>query len=225
MFSPTITNASTAIPGVTFSVHRIGMGRRTDIDLLCLKDRQRMRELEADFPAASPRETELNEQLEIAQAKALALDAVAFTAVTEGEVKPLEKELAASIPPDVSKTRSVLNVEYALVDRRIRAQWIRSGLIAIVHRDPDGAPVEEGIDGMTADQLLEYGPENLAQEIYTALIGDGKLLGAGTKNLRSPTTSGAVAGGQSPNTTAPLAEAAPTPSTSIAIVSGTSPET
>ncbi len=218
-FSPTITHASAAIPGVAFVVHRIGFGRRTDIDLLCLKDRQRMRELEAEFPAATPRETELNEQLEIAQAKAVALPPDGFAAVTEAEVKPLEAELAAAIPPEVTKARAVLNVEYALVDRRIRAHWIRAGLVAIVDR------LADRVDGMTADELLEYGPEELAQEIYTALIDDGKLRGAASKNLQSPTTSGVGAGGQSLNTTAQPAEAGPTPSTSTETVSGTSQET
>ena len=50
MFSPTLIHESKILPGVRFTVHRMGFGRRTDLDFLTLPQRQSLRELEADYP-------------------------------------------------------------------------------------------------------------------------------------------------------------------------------
>jgi hypothetical protein len=210
-FAPTITHDSTSQKGVKFTVHRIGLGRRTDIEFQVLKHSQRMRELEADSPQATDQERDLREKLAIAYRKASAmLDAAkglppeqageaikAHEAVVAEEVDPLTKELTASIPLDVRKARAVIDEEYNAVDSRVKAAWITAGLISISCGD---------LDGMTAEQLLDYGPPELAVEIYTALINDGKLRGAETKNWQSPTISGPVVDGASQNTTAPDVE-------------------
>lgn len=215
-FAPTITYDSETAPGVKFTVHRMGLGRRTDAGFAALKPNQRLRELEADYPPQSDREKELTEQLEIAKSKSLAVPEDQFQAVLKGDVMPLAEELAAAIAPEVKKARLVIDEEYKLCDAQVRAQWIRSGLISI-----DGGE----LDGMTPEQLLAYGPQELAQEIYGVLADDGKLRGAKTKNLQSPTTSGEVAGGESQSTTAIPAGPGPTPTTSVETASSTSPET
>jgi len=193
MFSPTITHDSRTVTGVRFTVHRIGFGRGTEIDFSVLKERQRLRELEADYPPLSGKEKELSEALEIAKRKALAVDPDQFEAILSTDVKPLADELTASVPTETRKARGVLDEEYQIVDARIRAQWIRAGLISI-----EGGEFA----GMTADQLLEYGPTELAMEVYHALVTDGRLRGAEIPNSHSPITSGPVVGGESPNSTA-----------------------
>lgn len=200
MFSPTITLDSKTQPGVRCILHRIGFGRGTEIDFASLADRQRLRELEADYPPLSDQEKALNEALEIAKRKSLAVPEEDFERVLQEDVKPLADELYAAITTDVRKRRAVLDEEYRIVDARIRAQWVRSGLISI-----DGGELA----GMTAEQLLEYGPPGLAMEIYESLATEGRLKGAQIPNLRSPTTSGQVAGGESPNTIAAAAAGLP----------------
>ena len=108
-FSPTVAHPSSAVPGVTFTVHRIGFGRRTDIDRETLQLRQRLRELEADHPPRSDREKELAEQLAIANKKALAVPAEDFAKVMQADVDPLAKELEAVVPAETKKRRAVLN--------------------------------------------------------------------------------------------------------------------
>jgi len=203
-FSPTVAHPSSAVPGVTFTVHRIGFGRRTDIDFETLKLRQRLRELEADHPPRSDREKELAEQLAIANKKALAVPAEDFAKVMQADVDPLAKELEAVVPAETKKRRAVLNEEYVMVENQIQAAWIRRNLIAIEHRVEGG---KGELDGMAADELLDHGPPALAIEIYEALTSDGKLKDGESKNSPPPTTSGERADGQSRNTTAESAEA------------------
>jgi hypothetical protein len=271
-FSPTLTRYSAAIKGAKFIVHRMGFGRRTDLDFKTLEFRQRLRELEADHPPKSEEEKLASEHLAIAVRKSQALmfakglipgeqaPAIEAAAMEEARLRlppeefaarmavyeaalasvvDLSAELEACAPPATKKQRMVLNEEYVQVEARIQAEWIREGLISILQRragedESDWrkrkAPLpadagDDDVDGMTADQLLEYGPQELAREIYRALIGDGRLDGAATKNLLSPIISGAVADGGSQSTTAPNAEAPPADGTSTETVSATSPPT
>lgn len=214
--SPTITHASEKVPGVKFTVHRIGFGRRTDIDHTTLAYRQRLRELEADWPPRSDKEKELAEQLEIAQRKAGMVPANETLAVIEADVLPLERELAAAAKREVKKSRAVIDEEYMTVNARVQAAWIRAGLVAI-----EGGE----LDGMTADELLAYGPPALAREIHNSLLDDGALRGNASKNLQPPTTSGEAAGGANQSTTAPPAEVLPAATTSNEIALSTSPGT
>ncbi len=193
-FSPTLTQESQTVPGVKFTVHRMGFGRRTDLDFKTLKLRQRLRELEAEQPPDTPREKELREQIGIARHKASAVPEAEMEAVIANDLLPLLRELNDAADTETRKRRSTIHEEYSIVESRAREEWIRSGLVAI-----EGGEV----DGMTADQLLDYGPSELAAEIYNFIASDGKLNGEERKNSQSPTTSDAVAGGISPNTTAP----------------------
>jgi hypothetical protein len=193
MFARTVIHDSTTTPGVSFEVRRMGLGTRTDLDFETLAHRQRLRELESDYPVPCGKEAELSAQLEIAKRKSLAVPADQFEAVLEADVKPLALELQAAIPIDVRKKRAVIDEEYAQVDARLRAAWIRSGLIAI-----NGGE----LDGMNAEELLDYGPRALAQEIYLLLVNDGRLRGGEIPNLGPPITSGEAVGGDSQNSTA-----------------------
>lgn len=199
-FDPTVSIASITRSGVTFTVRRMGLGRRTDIDFATLALRQRLRQLEADHPPRSDREKDLAEQLEVANRKALAVPPEQFQDVMQKEVQPLADELAAAATPEVRKERAVLNEEYVQVENRIRAAWIRAGLVAIEGGD---------LDGMNADQLLDYGPPALALEIASALTSDGRLDGAERKNWQSLTISGEPADGDAKSSSAVAAAGPP----------------
>jgi hypothetical protein len=196
-FSPTIVHDSKAVPGVRFTVHRMGFGRRTDLDFQTLNLRQRLRELEIDNPPDTPREKELQEQIAIARKKALLVPPEEIDAVISADIVPLMADLAAAADPETKKRRAVLNEEYITVESRIRERWIRAGLVSI-----EGGE----FGGMSADELLQFGPAELAAEIYQAIASGGKLSGAETKNSSSPTISGAPVGGEKTSTDAPNAE-------------------
>ena len=85
-FSPTVTHTSKSIPGLTFTVARMGFGKRTDLDFATLSLRQRLRELEAEHPPESQREKDLGEALVIARRKAYAVPADQFEAVIKNDV-------------------------------------------------------------------------------------------------------------------------------------------
>lgn len=204
MFSPTNTVKSIKIPDVVFTVHRIGFGRRSDLDMKTIQHRQRLRELELDYPPQGEQEKQLNEALQIAYRKASLVSAEQYNAVIEKDVEPLQKELIAAIPLDVRKRRAALDIEYQAVDQLVRREWIRAGLVKIEGSD---------VDGMTADQLLEYGPPELADEIYEALSNDGQLTPPQIKNSPSPGTSGAVAGETNESINAPAAANEPAATT------------
>lgn len=177
----------------------MGFGRRTDLDFQTLKWRQRLRELEAENPSDTAREKEIREQIGIAQQKAKAVPEAEVDGVIANDLLPLLRDLNEAADVDTRKRRSVIHEEYSTVECRIREEWIKAGLVKIEH--PVG--VGECYDGMTAAQLLEYGPPELAAEIYQAVATDGKLSGEERKNSQSPITSDAGMGGANQDTTAP----------------------
>lgn len=208
-FSPTITHDSATVPGLKFTVRRIGFGRRADIDSQTTKLRQRLRELELDYPPQSPREKELARQLEVATQKAEAVSAAIaagdatvadFERTLREDVEPLAQQVADAAAPADRKKRKVLDEEYSAVQAQIHCAWIRSGLVSIEHQ-PDGDYHE-----MTADQLLDYGPPALGREIFDAIAGNGRVAGKEAESLKSPGTSGAAVPTPTINTTAPAAE-------------------
>jgi hypothetical protein len=221
-FSPTFDRTSFAVPGVTFTVRRMGFARRTDLDFKTLAYRQRLRELEADHPPRSEEEKLLSEQLAIAVRKALAVPPEEYDAVVKADVDPLKEQLEAVIPQAIKRQRMVLNEEYVQVEARIQAEWIRAGLVAIVHREGD-LPVPDGLDGMTPDQLLDYGPQPVAMEVYRALLSDGRLDGQASLNLSRPTIFGAPVDGEKKSTTAPNVVVLPAAGTSKETASAISP--
>jgi hypothetical protein len=206
-FSPTITHDSKTVPGVRFTVRRMGFGRRVDLDFKTLELRQRLRELEIENPPLTDREKELAEQLSIARKKAMAVPPEEFEAVLAGDVRPLVELLAAASDVSTRKRRAALAEEYSVVELKIRAEWIRAGLVSIEHK-PDGNEKGE-YDGITAEQILADAPPQLALEIYDSLAKDGKIAGDDAKNSFSPTTSGAPVGGKTDVSTAPTAELQP----------------
>jgi hypothetical protein len=208
-FSPTITHDSAAVPGLKFTVRRIGFGRRADIDSQTVKLRQRLRELELDYPPQLAREKELARQLEVATKKAEAVSAAIetgeatsadFDRVLHDDVEPLAQQVADAAAPEDRKRRKVLDEEYSAVQAQIHCFWIRSGLVSIEH-GPDGE-----FDGMTADQLLDYGPPALGREIFDAIARGGRVAGKELDSLKSPGTSGAAVPTSAINTTAPAVE-------------------
>lgn len=211
-FSKTITHDSKAVPGARFTIHRMGFGRRVDLDMKTLALRQRLRELEVESPPPSDLEAELHRQIAVARKKAAAVPEDEVDAVIERDLFPLLDELrkaqeAAGI--DVKKKRLVSQEEYSQVETQIRVAWIRDGLISIEHEAGDG----ESCAGMTADELLQYGPPGLALEIYDALAADGKLAGPDAKNSHSPIIFGAPVGGETTASTAPNAGSPPSATT------------
>src|SRR5689334_10690550 len=100
-FSDTITHHPEAYPGVTVTLKRMGFSRRTDLAFDTLQIRQRVIELEAEYPAYTDKEKELREQLSIAEKKATV---IAFEApesldyVLQNDVLPLMREVEAAVP-------------------------------------------------------------------------------------------------------------------------------
>jgi len=203
-FAATFTRASTSQPGVSFVVRRMGFARRTDLDFETLKWRQRLRELEGDLPQASNEEKEAGVYYMIALRKSTALIKLAGTEPVDedligsavAETAKLKDELDATIPLPIKTRRNVIFEEIQGVSNRIQAKWITEGLVSIHGGE---------FDGMTPAELLDFGPQELAGEIYQALIFDGKLDGAGKKTLSSPMPSGEAEDGPKTNTTAPSA--------------------
>ncbi len=192
-FSPTITHDSNVLPGVRITLNRLGFGRRVELDMQTLKLRQRLRDIQDQYPALNEAEKELARQASIARQKLLAVPEDEFQKVFNEELTPILSELKAAASPEDAARRADLDMEFTAVDNLISPFWIRAGLAAIAGGD---------VDGMTADQMLEYGPPELAREIYEILVGEEKLAGADAKNSQSPITSGAVVGGASQSTVA-----------------------
>jgi hypothetical protein len=204
-FSETLTLESKTHPGVTVTLRRLGLGRRIDLDTRTLPYRQRRRKLELDFPAATTKEEDLERQIEIAQQKLAAVPANEAAGVIEKDLLPLQAELAACSTPETKDKRSALNLEYALIEGMIRVEMIRASVLSIAHCLPDSQPGE--LDGMTVDQLLDFGPPDLSAEIYATISPDARLQGGASPNSKSPSISGAVEKASPENTTAPTVEA------------------
>jgi hypothetical protein len=210
-YDPTLTLDSESLPGVKFTVQRIGFGRRTELDLATLKFRQRLRELEMDSPQPSPKELDLQEQLELAKKKALEVPEADMAEVIRKDVLPIAEDLANAAPLEVRKQRKVIDEEYLTVHSQIRAVWIRRSLVSISGGE---------VDGMTADQLLDYGPQSLAQEIWSALSQSGRLTSEQAKNSPSPTIS---AGPEKAKTSTDASSAGTSGSTGSATASASTP--
>jgi hypothetical protein len=207
-FSREITHDSKTVPGLKFTVRRIGFGARTEIDRQTLALRQRLRELEVDYPPQSPREKELSRQLSVASEKAEAIsEAVAAGTATEADfesalkddVEPLAAQLADASSVADRRRRKVLDEEYGLIQQQIHCVWIRYGLISI--EQPGG---EYG--GITADELLESGFPALSREIFERMAEDGRISPKDAQNLKLPGTSGAAVPSGTNSTIAPAAE-------------------
>jgi hypothetical protein len=180
-FSPTVTYESVSISGVSFTVHRIGIAKRAELDRKTLSLRQQLRELELDYPPQSQEEEQIFEQLDIAKRKAAMVSEAEREVVIKDDVLPLAKRLIEIPSIEVQKKRRALDEEYATIKTEIRCAWIKAGLVSI-----NGGEY----DGVTVDQFLEFGSLELAGEIFDALNGDGRLAGPAAKNSQSPGISG-----------------------------------
>jgi hypothetical protein len=201
-FSPTITTLSKSTPGASFTTHKMGLAKRSALDFDTLDLRQRLRELEMDYPPQSPDEKKIGEYLEVARKKVLAVPADQFDAVYAEDVAPLLKQLDSTATPEVKKTRARLDMEFGAIDARIRVRWVLAGLVNIEGGEYDG----QSIDGMTASELVEFGPPLLALEVYETLTANGQTGGTAAKNSGSPGTSGSPVDGATISTTADSAE-------------------
>jgi hypothetical protein len=194
-FSAEYEFASAAVPGSKITLRRMGFARRTEVDFKALKLRQRMREIEQEYPPQNDREKEISRQLQAAMKKLEYTPEADKLAVYSADVAPLEEEFRnVPISVEIRKTRAAFDQEYALVDSQIRLIWIREGFVKI-----EGGEA----DGMTVDQILDSAPQALSFEIYAALLSDGRLTGEESKNSQSHSTSDAPAGGTSESTSAP----------------------
>ena len=169
-------------PDVKFTVRRMGLAPRTELDEKTLKWRQRKREIEAEFPEQSPKEQELRKQLAVAFKKLAALkdDPDAQQKCFDDDVVPLQRDINAQLTVAVKSKRAVLEEENALLNLRICNEWIKAGLISIDSGEFGGA---------TIDEVMEFAPQDLTSEIYNVLANDGRLAGKEAENFRSRGTS------------------------------------
>jgi hypothetical protein len=195
-FSSTITHKSKSIPGVAFTVRRMGYARRVELDMSTLAYRTRQREIQLAYPPFSERELELQRQSQEALKKAVSVPREEYDAVVKNDLEPLTAELAALSSPEVQKQRRAMDQEFAALEGFIRCEWVRVGLVSLAGGD---------VDGMSAEELLESGPPELSVEIANVLQNDGKLSGEDTKNSSSPSTSDAPVDGTTNLTGAPAA--------------------
>lgn len=105
-----------------------------------------------------------------------------------------------AIPPELqAKTVDIIQRIKNLEQMEFEPALIRWALTSITGLEIDGAPA-------TAETLIESGPEEIVSEIVSEIR---KLMGLSPeerKNSELPTTSGALAAGQTPNMSAPAVE-------------------
>lgn len=83
---------------------------------------------------------------------------------------------------------------------RINPTYVNECFVSITGLTLDGNP------SPNAQDLRERGPVNLYEEIFDAILEASELSEKEQANLKLPTTSGAVAGGQTSDSTVPTAE-------------------
>jgi hypothetical protein len=203
-----LTETSKRHPEVSFTVRRLSMPQRTQIDMQTLALRQRQREIQLDYPAYTDQERDLRDQLALAYRKLEALPAPEAEPAL-AEIEEITRALRAAAPAGAEKARALLDMEFELASQQMKPYFIRAALIAVTGLTVDGAPVEPA-------QFLEAAPPDLADAVFASIEAQMRLSADQAKNSRSPSTSGAVAGAPMPRTTAPNAEAPPTPTTSPA---------
>jgi len=190
----TLTKESVIVPGVKFTVRRMGYGRRVDVEMETVKLRQRLREIEAERPPLTPEEEDLVNQLRLANRKAAAVPADQAGAVIIGEVEPIMRKLRELTTPMDRRKRAVLDEEWRCVEQTAHPAWLQAGFISV-----EGG----GFDGWTVADLLDSAPPELTGEIYTAITEQSLLTANESKNLPSLGISGTPV--QTSGTTVPIA--------------------
>ena len=194
--SKTIEFDSKTHPEVKVTIRRMGIAPRTKVESETLTIRQRMRAIEADY-TRSPEEMNLQAQIAILQRKAIAVPKEEMATVIKEELVPKLIELQGLATDDIRKRRAGLDDEYQILERQTYPYWVKAGLISLVGGE---------VDGMTAEDLCEYGPPELTEEIATAIVNNGKMSGTDREGFGLPITSGAPGDGQTNDTSAPTAK-------------------
>ena len=192
----TLTKDSALMPGVKFTVRRMGYGRRIDVEMETVKIRQRLREIEAERPPLTPEEEDLINQLRIAQRKVAAVTPDQVAAVIAFDVEPITRKLRELTRPEDRQKRASLDEEWRCVEQTAHPAWLRSGFVSI-----EGG----GFDNWTVEEFLLDAPPELTSEIYTAITEQSLLTENESKNLLSPGTSGTPVAGQTSDSTVPTA--------------------
>lgn len=211
-FSISSTHESKAFPGVTFEIRRMGISKRTEVELATAGLRAKQRETQRDLAPLYEVDKAEYDRLRDLHQQLLAAKADEAKPILDG-IEAVRKELAAK---SHNLDRERLEEASRIADRQIESPWVKAGLISIEGVTVKGQP-------LTVDQLVEYGPRELFAEAFQAVWEEAYLSGADSKNSPSPTTSGVKADGPSESSTAPSAEAPPAVDTKPETVPATSP--
>lgn len=191
------TITSVVEPGVTFTIKMLGAAARAKLELATSEARSHNRDIAIEW-------NEINsEMLEI-------LPVAEYPGMSDDEITAAEKAREDALTPEqrnrynrLLAKRLFLNDEYRKVEvAELAPEWIRAGLLKL-----------EGIEGasgklMTTDELIDFGPQELMQEIYGEIYKSTNLSADRAKNSQSPSTLAAVVDGATTTTTAPSASEA-----------------
>lgn len=190
-FSSTQTVSSKTWPGVTFTLRRIGPRKRAELEIACATARSKRRELFLQYSGA-------REHLQSLLKKDPELNALITKAEAEGRaITELDLPLTAE---HVSAGVELHRLEEELRNNArtlIDPVFVKAALVSI-----DGISYN-GDNALTADVLCEYGPDDLFEEIVSAINEGAYLNQELNANLSLPTTSGAPVDGEKSNTIAP----------------------
>jgi hypothetical protein len=184
-FKSTYTLESTAFPGVTVTLKRMGPKRRAEVELSVSAARAKQRELAMKHEA-------------IRQKLVAAID----LSPKDEEGKPIEAELRGETLTFALELQGVTDELAALVRAQIHPAFIRAAVKSFGGPEPltyEGKPA-------TAELLCEAGPDELFDELIKSINGNGYLPAEEARNLPLPSTLGAQVDGGPMNTTAPPAK-------------------
>jgi hypothetical protein len=182
-FKSTYTLESTAFPGVTVTLKRMGPKRRAEVELSVSAARSKQRELSMRHEAARQK-----------------LVAAIELSPKDADGKPIETELRGETLTFAMELQAVSDEAAALVRAQIHPAFIKAAVKSFGGAEAltyEGKPA-------TTDLLCEVGPDELFDELVASINGNGYLPAEAARNLPLPSTSGAPVDGVS--TTAPPAK-------------------
>jgi len=195
------TVKSSVVPGVSFTVKILGEAPRARVEMEVAGARSKQRDLTYEYmglqeklDAILPPEP-VDEQALKTDPKAYAIE---LGKRDEERVKALEPAQRRELLHHRASQNALNEQHYAIFASGIRPAWLKAGVISIAGCDVDGKP-------RTVDQLIEYGPDALALEIFNEIHEEARLPEAEAKNSQSPSSSDAVEDGTTKTTTAPSA--------------------
>jgi hypothetical protein len=211
-FSTSTEHQSKAFPdGVTFSIRRMGISKRTEVELATADLRARQRELQRDLAPLYELDKAEYDQLRDLHQQLLAAKAEDSPPILDA-IDAVRKQLA--LKPHALE-REKLEEAARIADRQIEPAWVRAGLISIEGITVNGKPLD-------SDVLCEYGPRELFAEVFAAVWAEAYLSGTDSKNLPSPITSGQKVDGPISSSIAPSVEAPAAPGTESETAAATS---